>query len=205
MSDTLDERALRKAWLKKKFASWEYHEELLHFHQQYLTSLRTHWARADIQDAYPEDFKAMQNPVFNNLDRVQRPGEISRIEWHTKPSTGWADSISYNFNRGMDFAGCDEYAGMTQAECGRLNMLVGEMLTRCTNIRITSEGRWDESDDEILNERYTGLVVWPEDWRQELSGESSEHPPADAVPQMDSDTPRSNEEAAPGGGGATSC
>jgi hypothetical protein len=173
MNETLDENALRKAWLKKKFASWEYHEELLKLHQDYLTSLRRHWDRPDIQQAYPEDFKSMQTPVFTNLDRVQRPGEITRSEWSKKPTVGWADSIAYNFNRGMDFAGCNEYAGMADAERQRLNRLVGEMLTHCTNIRITVEGRWDDSDDEILNERYTGLVEWPNDWRQDLLGLSA--------------------------------
>ena len=168
MNDTFDDKALRKTWLKKKFASWEYHEELLRLHEAYLTSLHNHWSNPDVQRSYPDDFKAMQSPVFSNLDRVQRPGEITQSEWYAKPTVGWADSIAYNFNRGMDFAGCNEYAGMTDAQRERLNLLVGEMLTHCTNIRITCEGRWDDSDDEILNERYTGPIDWPANWREDL-------------------------------------
>jgi hypothetical protein len=170
MNTPLDEKALRKAWLKKKFASWEYHEELLKLHDEYLTVLHQHWARPDIQKQYPGDYKAMVSPVFFNFDRVQRPGEITKSEWNSKPTVGWADTISYNFNRGYDFAGCDEYSGISDVEREHLNKLVKQMLTHCTNIRITVENRWDDSDDEILDERWTGPITWPVNWRDDVAG-----------------------------------
>lgn len=166
----LDEKALRKAWLKKKFASWEYHEELLKLHDEYLSALHRHWARDDIQRQYPEDYQAMISPVFFNFDKVPKPGELTKANWEKKKTVGWADAISYNFNRGMDFAGSNEYAGMADAERDRLNRIVGLMLRRSENIRVTVENRWDDSDDEILNERYTGPIEWPTNWKDEVLG-----------------------------------
>ncbi|MGY4830241.1 hypothetical protein ACVNIS_16845 [Sphaerotilaceae bacterium SBD11-9] len=166
----LDEKALRKIWLKKKFASWEYHEELLKLHDEYLSSLHRHWARPDIQQQFPDHYRTMQSPVFLNFDQVSKPGQITRSSWNAKKTAGEANAISYNFNRGMDFANCNEYAGMDDVERDRLNVLVGLMLNRAENIRITVEQRWDDSSDEILVEKYTGPIDWPTNWREELLG-----------------------------------
>ena len=166
----LDDKALRKAWLKQKFASWEYHEELLQLHDEYLSTLHRHWAQPDIQKKFPDDYKAMLSPVFLNFDRVSKPGTESKSDWNRKKTVGWADAIPYNFNRGMDYAGCDQYAGMTTTERDRLNVLVGLMLTRAENIRITVEQRWDDPSEEILVEKYTGPINWPTHWKDELIG-----------------------------------
>jgi hypothetical protein len=170
MNTPLDEKALRKAWLKMKFASWEYHEELLKLHDEYLTALHQHWAKPDIRKRFPEEAETMRTPVFFNFDRVQKPGEITKSEWKAKTTVGWADAISYNFNRGLDFANCDIYAGILGSERDRLNAIVGLMLCRCENIRTTVENRWDDSDDEVLNERYTGPITWPANWRDDIAG-----------------------------------
>ena len=173
MNQPLDEKTLRKAWLKKRFASWEYHEELLRLHDEYLTALHRHWARSEIQKQYPDDYKAMQSPVFLNFDRVQKPGEITKSAWDSKPTVGWADAIPYNFNKGMDFAGCNEYAGVADAEREHLNKLVGLMLEQSENIRRTVENTWEKhSPDSILNEEYTGSISWPTNWREDLLGAS---------------------------------
>lgn len=168
MSQDLLQKSLRKAWLKQRFSSWAYHEELLALHDQYLTAMHKHWSNPEIQKAYPDDHASMKSPVFTNLDRVQKPGEITKAEWESNPTVGWADAISYNFNRGFDFVGCNEYAGMSDAERERLNALVGEMLDHCTNIKITVEDRWDDANDEILNEKYTGRIHWPAHWQEDL-------------------------------------
>ena len=68
MDTVIEEKELRKAWLKRKFGSWEYHEELLKLHDEYLTALHRHWARPDIQKRYPDDYETMQRPVFWNFD-----------------------------------------------------------------------------------------------------------------------------------------
>ena len=159
MNQPLDEKTLRKARLKKRFASWEYHEELLRLHDEYLTALHRHWARPEVQKQYPDGYKAMQSPVFLNFDRVQKPGEITKSAWESKPTVGWADAIPYNFNKGMDFAGCNEYAGIADSEREHLNKLVGLMLEQSENIRRTVENTWEKhSPDSILNEEYTGLI-----------------------------------------------
>lgn len=168
----LDDKALRKAWLKKKFASWEYHEELLKLHDEYVSALHRHWAQPDIQKKFPEDYKAMVSPVFFNFDRVSKPGTESKSDWNKKKTVGWADAIPYNFNRGMDYAGCDQYSGMDDAERERLNVIVGLMLRRSQNIRRTVEDTWEKNDpDTVLNEKYTGPINWPTNWREEVVGD----------------------------------
>src|SRR5690349_10245895 len=47
-----EERRLRKAWLKRKFRSFEYHEEMLRLHHQWVEVLRRALARAE-QDTSP--------------------------------------------------------------------------------------------------------------------------------------------------------
>jgi hypothetical protein len=170
----LDEKSLRKAWLKKKFASWEYHEELLTLHDKYLSAMHAHWARPEIQRQYPDFHRTMASPVFLNFDKVSKPGDIPRAEWNKKKSVGWADSIAYNFNRGLGDFGppFTEYAGMDDAERKPLNDLVAVMLRRCTNIRRTVEETWERhNEDVILSEEFTGPVSWTETWRSDLLGE----------------------------------
>lgn len=172
MDTVIEEKELRKAWLKRKFGSWEYHEELLKLHDEYLTALHRHWARPDIQKRYPDDYETMQRPVFWNFDKVQKPNEIPRASWKAKKESGWANAISYNFSRGMDFAGCNEYAGMAQDQIDHLNKLVGLILRRCNNIRRTVEDTWEKNDpDTILNSEFTGSIEWPLNWRDEISQE----------------------------------
>jgi hypothetical protein len=179
---SMDEKQLRKAWLKRKFASWEYHEELLKLHDEYLSALHRHWGREDIQKAHPEDYKAMRSPVFLNFDRVEKPGQISKSEWNRKKTVGWADAISYNFNRGMDFSGVDQYTGMTQEERDHLNGLVAKMLQQCQNIKYQVDSdfvsRRSGTDEIILNEEVTGPITWPTNWRDDVADLA----PNDAVP-----------------------
>ncbi|MGY4830240.1 hypothetical protein ACVNIS_16840 [Sphaerotilaceae bacterium SBD11-9] len=171
ISSPLDDKVLRKTRLKQKFASWEYHEELLKLHDEYLSALHRHWAQPNIQKKFPDDYKAMVSPVFLNFDRVSKPGTESKSEWNRKKTVGWADAILYNFNRGMDYAGCDQYAGMTATERDRLNVIVAQMLRRSQNIRRTVEATWEKNDpDTILAEKYTGPIDWPTNWREELLG-----------------------------------
>jgi hypothetical protein len=172
MNQPLDDKALRKAWLKKKFVSWEYHEELLALHDDYLSALHRHWNDEGRQKRHPGFYQTMVSPIFLNFDRVEKPGTTIQAQWRKKKTVGWADAISYNFNRGLSDFGApfDPYVEMQQTERDRLNGLVGLMLGHCTNIRITVEQRWDDSDDEILNERYTGPITWPANWRDDVAG-----------------------------------
>lgn len=163
------EKQLRKAWLKQKFGSWDYHEELLRLHDEYLTSLKRHWSDPELQKRHPGDYQGMISPVFFNLDRISKPGTIPRNSWKAGKETGWANTISYNFNRGMDYAGVNEYQELSGAERQRLNELVGQMLRIQENIRITVEDGWD--DDDILDTDLTGPIDWPSNWMDELPAE----------------------------------
>jgi len=75
------EKQLRKAWLRQKFGSWEYHEELLRLHDDYLTSLKRHWSDPELQKRHPGAYRGMISPVFFNLDRISKPGTIPSARW----------------------------------------------------------------------------------------------------------------------------
>lgn len=165
---------LRKAWLKKKFVSWEYHEELLKLHDEYLSALMRHWADPETQKKISRLLQTMKSPIFFNFDKAGKPGETARSSWQPGKTVGWASTISYNFNRGMSDFGppFTEYAGMGDRTIAHLNSLVGKMLRMCENIELTVENRWfdkDEgNDDDILYERYTGPIDWPPNWQGDV-------------------------------------
>ena len=165
------ERQLRKAWLKQKFGSWEYHEELLRLHDDYLASLKRHWSDPELQKRHPGDYRGMISPVFFNLDRISKPGTIPNASWKVGKEAGWASTISYNFNRGMDYAGINEYQEMSDNERDRLNQLVGQILNHCHNIQYLVETNFVSrkgSDDIILDVEVTGPIDWPPNWMDEL-------------------------------------
>lgn len=186
MSAVIDEKELRKAWLKRKFGSWEYHEELLKLHDEYLSALHRHWARLDIQTQYPEDYKAMISPVFFNFDKIQKPGEIPKVSWKAGRESGWANAIPYNFSRGLDYAGAEIYAGMPQDQIDHLNKLVGLMLARCENITNTVDDRWE---DDIFDASYTGPIDWPPNWREEIAQDLGINLSAASAARCDSGRP----------------
>ncbi|HEY0844752.1 MAG TPA: hypothetical protein VGE12_05265, partial [Noviherbaspirillum sp.] len=165
----MDEKELKKEWLKHKFGSYEYNEELLKLHEAYLQILKRHWAKPEIQQRYPDIYKKMLTPVLYSFDMISKPGEISRDEWGKRSRSMSASSISYNFGRGLgDMAAeFDEYAGMSKEERDRLNVMVGKMLDMCHNIQYTVDNRWNDRLD-ILNEDYTGPIDYPANWKEEI-------------------------------------
>lgn len=168
---TETEKQLRKAWLKQIFGSCKYHEELLRLHDEYLTSLKRHWSDRELQERHPSDYRGMISPVFFNLDRISKPGTIPNTSWKAGKEAGWANTISYNFNRGMDYAGINEYQEMSDNERDRLNQLVGKMLNHCHNIQYLVETNFVSrkgSDDVILDVEVTGPIDWPPNWMDEL-------------------------------------
>jgi hypothetical protein len=172
----LDDKALRKAWLKRKFASWEYHEELLKLHDEYLSALHRHWSDEGRQKRHPGMYQTMVTPVFFNFDKVSKPGTVARSDWGKKKSAGEANAIAYNFNRGLGDFGTefDEWMELPQPERDRYNALVAQMLTHCENITYTVEldyvSRRKGTDDVILDEEITGAITWPTDWRDDMLG-----------------------------------
>jgi hypothetical protein len=191
VNTVIDEKELRKAWLKRKFGSWEYHEELLKLHDEYLMTLHRHWGRADIQQKFPEDYRAMVSPVFFNFDKISKPATIPKASWKMGKESGWANAIPYNFSRGLDYAGAEIYAGMDQPKIDHLNKLVGLMLRRCQNITYTVESRWEYkgTDDYILDESYTGPIDWPPNWRDDIARELGAVSSAPAVTRCEGGQP----------------
>lgn len=167
----LDYPELRKSWLKRKFASWQYHEDLLKIHDEYLTSLKAHWSNQDLQHKYPDFYAIMKSPIFFNFDMIDKPGTISRESWVPGKNRGWASSISYNINHSSSDFGppFTEYQDMEQNKKDYLNNLLRKMLTMSENIERTVEDDWEETyKDSILNEKYTGPIDWPHNWRAEF-------------------------------------
>ncbi len=166
----MDEKELKKEWLKHEFASYVYHEELLRLHEEYLQTLKRHWAKSDMQQQYPDIYDKMVAPVFYNFEKISKPGEIARSAWGKRSKSMTASSISYNFNRGLgDMASeFNEYAGMSREECDRLNSIVGKILNMSSNIQYTIDKRWDDRLD-ILNEEYTGPIDYPANWKEDIS------------------------------------
>lgn len=172
---TMDEKELKKEWLKRRFVSYDYHEELLKLHEEYLQTLKRHWAKPDIQRQYPDICDKMISPVFYNFDMITKPGEISRSAWGKGSKAMTASSITYNFSRGLGDMGYpfDPYAGMPESERDRLNTIARKMLNMSENITNTVDKRWYDDDlggdDTILNEKYTGSIDYPSDWKEEIS------------------------------------
>jgi hypothetical protein len=166
----MDEKELRKEWLKRRFVSYDYHEELLRLHEEYLQTLKRHWARNEIQKQYPDIYEKMVTPVFYNFDMITKPGEIARSAWGKGSKAMTASSITYNFARGLGDMGYpfDPYAGMPESERDRLNAIARRMLDMSANIRHTVDQRWDDRLD-ILNEEYTGPIDYPANWKEEIS------------------------------------
>lgn len=171
MNNVIDEKELQKVWLKRKFLSFDYHEEMLENHAKWLEILKRHWARPDIKAAYPEEWDRLTRLGYYNFENIPRPGEIQRSGW--KPTAGAATAISYNIGRGFDdFLGLDGTEGMTDEEALELGGVEGKLCRAAKNIEYTVDNRWDDDKDDlywILNEKYTGPIDWPPNWREDIA------------------------------------
>ncbi len=172
MNNVIDEKELKKAWLKRKFLSFDYHEEMLENHAKWLEILKRHWARPDIKAAYPDEWGRLTTKGYYNFDNITKPGEISRAGW--KPRAGTASAITYNFNRAFDdFLGVDPTAGMTDAEALSWGKIEDKTHKAAHNIQYTIDNLWEYkgSDDYILDEQYTGPIDWPPNWREDIAND----------------------------------
>ena len=60
------DKELRKAWLKRKFLSYEYHEELAVLHAQWYGIVRKALERPEVKKEYPslyQEFKECNPPL----------------------------------------------------------------------------------------------------------------------------------------------
>lgn len=67
-----DHAALRKAWLKQRFASFDYHEFLLRLHEKWLDLLYTALARPEVRRDDPVHYKLFMGPARDIFARRRR-------------------------------------------------------------------------------------------------------------------------------------
>ena len=177
MSDVMDEKALRKAWLKRKFGSFEYHEEMLKLHRGFVEVLRRALARA-VNDNSPDPDYGTKAAFAQNFVRTYWPliegnddlGKYRKDEWHKYYATATFRSIP-DYHRYLVSEG-DRLAWMTEEEDSQLTKSWGPMAQMAENIRYTVDGNWDAHPDDpywILDEEYTGPITWPTNWRDDVA------------------------------------
>lgn len=169
-----DNAALRKAWLKQKFGSFEYHEFLLRLHEKWLDLIYTALARPEVEQHFAQTYRFFSEPAKRIFDDVALPGQLNPAKWKPGCQAGYARDISdYNRDTGLDVMTTWEW--LTKEEEGRIFPLWGYMNQMAENIRMTVDGKWfnstDGNDDSLLNELYTGIIDWPPNWMNELPPE----------------------------------
>jgi len=165
-----DEPELRKEWLKQKFGSFSYHEELLEIHAAWSALIYAALARPEVQRNYLEEFAFLNGPARKNFDKAPEPGQLDPAFWRPGRQTGWARSIlDYGRDSGLDVISVWDW--MKPDEQARMFPLWGAMSRMAENILYTVDGVWDAHPDEpfwILDEYFTGPINWPADWRDEV-------------------------------------
>jgi hypothetical protein len=187
-SSPISDKDLRKAWLKRKFVSFEYHEELLAVHRQWLNVMRKALVRAE-QDESPnqpdsgyktireeaDHFRTRFMPMLECNDDV---GKYRKDEWHKCYATATFRSIP-DYGRYLRSEG-DFLSWMTDAERTDLSTFWGPMAQMAENIQYTVDGNWDAHADNqfwILDEEFTGPITWPANWRDEVPAADLTRPP----------------------------
>lgn len=171
LSDTLDDKTLRKAWLKQTFGSHAYHEELLALHQQFKAIIRHALDRPEARRDHGESYDYFVRVALPVIESIPAPGTNSGVDW--KP--GFSRGLSGNITDYSKYIAEEPYwTWMPMPEQISLGRIWGQMNQMCSNIRRTVDRTWSKSDDDaILNERYTGPIDWPVNWREQLLGEQA--------------------------------
>lgn len=185
--DSPNEKELRKAWLKRKFKSFDYHEELVNIHEQWRDVLRKALARAE-KDESPNLVNPSYGSVANEakniretymvmIDHKPKPGDYKRELWDQYYASGMFRSIP-DYSRYLQSEG-DALSWMTAEEDRKIGPLWGTMAQMAENIQYTVDDRWtyDGTDDWILDEEFTGPITWPANWRNEVSPSVLTRPP----------------------------
>jgi hypothetical protein len=174
-SQSPNDKEIRKAWLKKKFASFEYHEEMLQLHRQFVETIRRALARA-VNDQRPDPDYATKAAFARNFERTDWPliqgnddlGKYRKDEWHKYYATATFRSIP-DYSRYLISEG-DRLGWMTPQERDELDRYWGALSQMATNIRRTVDDTWNRTNDDILlDEKFTGPIDWPANWRDEVA------------------------------------
>lgn len=171
-TDPSDEKALRKAWLKQTFGSFEYHEELVRLHEKWREVLRSALQRAEAEPVVSEDTRVFRRAYWPLIEKKPRPGDYKREQWNEYRAVGLFRSIP-DYSRYLISEG-DALGWMTEAEHAELGKYWGPMSQMAENIQYTVDDYWFNprkgNDDMLLDEKYTGPIIWPANWRERLLG-----------------------------------
>src|SRR5207253_1563225 len=85
-----DEPELRKAWLKRKFGSFEYHEKLLNIHAAWLALIYSGLRRPEVQRDYRSEYEFLNGPARQIFEKAAKPGQLDPALWEPGQQTGWA-------------------------------------------------------------------------------------------------------------------
>ena len=170
-----EEKRLRKEWLKRKFASFEYHEQMLRLHHEWVEVIRKALKRA-LQDPTPDPDYGTKAAFAKNFEKTDWPlilanddlGKYSEAEWDRYRHTATFRSIP-DYSRYLVSEG-DRLAWMAEDEHTELTKYWTPMSRMAENIARTVEDDWGKYDDDILlSEEYTGPIDGPDDWRTEVA------------------------------------
>ena len=172
-TDTLDDKVLRKVWLKQKFGSFVYHEEMLTIHAQWVAHIKNALDRAEQNKAAAQPMAWLRTKAIPIFDKAAKPWKLDPAKWEPGKQAGWArDILDYDRDTGLDQT--DTWMWMTEAERKRLYELWGQMSRMASNIRRTVDDTWFSqrrgNDDELLDEESTGPIAWAATWRNDLLG-----------------------------------
>lgn len=169
--EQFDDTVLRKAWLKQRFGSFAYHEELLQLHEQFKRLIKGALARPEVRRDHPESHSYFIRVIMPNIDGIPSPGQLTPEKWEPGRSRGFSGNIrDYS-----QYIAEDVYWDwMPPTERQELGQTWGRMDQACTNIRRTVDNTWFQkffgNDDELLDEESTGPVDWPSNWREQVLG-----------------------------------
>jgi hypothetical protein len=167
-SNIPNDKELRKQWLKKRFGSYEYHEELLKLHYEFVQMVKRALQRPEVKQQLPSLYKEFEAQIIPNFDWVPLPGTIDPAIWQPGKQAGFAREIlDYN-----QYIGGDEYWNwLTPQEKAEKEHLWPKMMRVAHNIRYTVDGMWtyEDTDDWILDEEYTGPINWTANWKEEIT------------------------------------
>lgn len=172
----LDERELRKAWLKRLFGSFEYHEAMLQQHHEFVGVLARALKRAQ-DDHTPDPDYGTKAAFAKNFERTDWPlilanddvGKYRKEEWEGDKYTATFRSIP-DYSRYLMSEG-DRLAWLNNREQTELTKYWAPMAKMAQNITYTVDDRWEEDPEDkdwMLDEKYTGPIDWPANWRDEV-------------------------------------
>lgn len=174
------DKELRKAWLKERFGSFEYHEELLRLHAEWYALVRKALERSEVSRDYPDLYRFFKETAFKNFDRVAKPGQwLPEFYMAHRAGGSYRAIASYG-----EIMYPNYWRWMTEDEFQAADAIWRKMSQMCQNIRRTVDQTWDKNDPyTILNERYTGPIEWPVHWQDELPHELAVATQAGVTPE----------------------